>query len=115
MKKTPNPKSEDSNRLFWGFLKQIYFIQSGFKIVALIILTGYFNFMIIYMLNKIFAVLIILILCPVFSCKPKEEKNQVPIDQINIDKSTDYKYIFKDAIEKEKQKEKKNSTDPFKE
>lgn len=71
--------------------------------------------MIICILNKIFAVFIIITFFPVFSCKPKEEKNQVPIDQINIDRSNDYKYIFKDAIEKQKQEEKKNSKDPFKE
>lgn len=47
-------------------------------------------------------------------CKKKAKENKVPLDQINIDKSTNYKYIFKDVIEKEREREESGKQDPFK-
>jgi hypothetical protein len=59
----------------------------------------------------------ILIFCLILfitDCKKKVEKNQVPLEQINIDKSSNYKYILKDIIEKEKKRENAAKKDPFK-
>ena len=44
-------------------------------------------------------------------CKKKHEANKVPLDQIEADDSNDYRYIFKDEIQKQKDeaiKRKKN-------
>ncbi|MBN2402080.1 MAG: hypothetical protein JXN64_06750 [Spirochaetes bacterium] len=59
-------------------------------------------------------VLLIIMIVMLSGCKKKAKENKVPLDQINIDKSTNYKYIFKDVIEKERKREESGKQDPFK-
>lgn len=40
-------------------------------------------------------------------CKEKPEENKVDLEQINPDDSNDYQYIFREEIQKEKEREKK--------
>jgi hypothetical protein len=47
-------------------------------------------------------------------CKKKSKENQVPLEQVNIDRSSNYRYILKDVIEKEKKREEAAKKDPFK-
>ncbi|TAL36643.1 MAG: hypothetical protein EPN93_07405 [Spirochaetes bacterium] len=49
-------------------------------------------------------------------CGQKAEKNKVDIDQFEADRSNNYRYIFRDLVEKEKAEEKKEHKrqDPFK-
>jgi len=59
----------------------------------------------------------ILILCLILfitDCKKKADENKVPLEQINIDRSSNYKYILKDIIEKQKKRENAAQKDPFK-
>jgi hypothetical protein len=35
-------------------------------------------------------------------CKKKPEENKVDFDQINVDKSSNYEFIFRDIIDEEK-------------
>ncbi len=59
-------------------------------------------------------ILIFGLLLFIADCKEKAKVNQVPLEQINIDRSSNYKYIFKDVIEKEKKREDAAKKDPFK-
>ncbi len=61
--------------------------------------------------TAVLAVIIALFFHP--GCK-KSEINEVSIDQITIDRSNDYKYIFKDLIHEQKEKDLKHRKDPFK-
>ena len=63
---------------------------------------------------KIIIALIVTVFIVVPGCK-KKERNEVPLEQIEIDNSTDYKYIFKDIIEKERMEKGKMRKDNFKE
>ncbi|MFH0977134.1 MAG: hypothetical protein V1874_15235 [Spirochaetota bacterium] len=47
-------------------------------------------------------------------CKKENNKNKVPLEQLNIDKSSNYQYILKDVIEKQNKREEQNKKDPFK-
>jgi hypothetical protein len=49
-------------------------------------------------------------------CKNKPDRNQVEIDQFETDRSNNYRYIFRDLIDKEKNGERKENVrkDPFK-
>ncbi len=47
-------------------------------------------------------------------CGQKNNDNYVPLEQLNIDKSNDYKYIFKDIIEQQRIREEREKKDPFK-
>ncbi len=49
-------------------------------------------------------------------CKKKPDKNQVEIDQFEADRSNNYRYIFRDLIQKEKTDERREHVrkDPFK-
>ncbi len=52
------------------------------------------------------------------SCGENNNKNKQPMDQYNLDKSNNYKYIFKDLIKKEKrdaEKKRRRDKDFFKE
>lgn len=49
------------------------------------------------------------------ACKKQGEKNKVPLDQLNIDHTNDYKYIFKGDLEKEKKREQRYKKDIFRE
>ncbi|HNU90337.1 MAG TPA: hypothetical protein PKO25_00500 [Spirochaetota bacterium] len=46
------------------------------------------------------------------ACK-KKERNEVPLEQIEIDGSTDYRYIFRDTIDREAEESRKGKKDPF--
>jgi hypothetical protein len=62
----------------------------------------------------IVAILIIL-LCIEPGCKKKVEENQVDFDQINVDNSNDYRYIFRDRIKEEKIQNEKKRKKTFRE
>ena len=44
-----------------------------------------------------------------FSCSEKTEENRVPIDQFETDNSNDYRYIFRERIEKEDEIKRKSN------
>ncbi len=67
--------------------------------------TGRFNYAAVIFLS---ALLIISA-----SCGMDKETNQQPIDQYNLDNSNNYKYIFKDVIKKNREKEDKYKKGPF--
>ena len=46
-------------------------------------------------------------------CEKKPEKNTVDIDQLNYDNSSDYKYIFRDEVAKEKWKKNRYKKEKF--
>ena len=62
------------------------------------------------LVHKIIIVLNLIILF--ISCN-NEKKQKIPLEQMNIDKSNNYKYIFKDIIEEERRKEAKEKKDSF--
>jgi hypothetical protein len=64
-------------------------------------------------LNKFTIILMILALSIYSSCK-KKDINTSPIEQYNIDQSNDYRYIFKDDIEKEKWRKNRYKENDFK-
>ena len=46
-------------------------------------------------------------------CKEKPEQNQVDLEQINPDDSNNYEYIFREEIQKEKDREHKRRKKEF--
>ena len=52
---------------------------------------------------SIWLILLVLIIFPA-GCFTEHEENKRPIDQYNIDNSNNYKYIFKDIVDKERKK-----------
>lgn len=58
--------------------------------------------------------LVIIISCIQPGCNKKAEENQVDFDQIDVDNSNDYRYIFKDRIKEEKLQNEKNRKKTFK-
>ena len=47
-------------------------------------------------------------------CKKKHEANKVPLDQIEADDSNDYRYIFRDRIQEQEERIKKEKNNEFK-
>ena len=47
-------------------------------------------------------------------CNKNDKLNQVPIEQINIDKSNNYRYIFRESIKRDRLREQKNKKNNFK-
>jgi hypothetical protein len=45
------------------------------------------------------------------NCKNHPEKNKVPVEQYNSDNSSNYRYMFREEIKKEKEEQKKQSRD----
>lgn len=45
-------------------------------------------------------------------CK-KKERNEVPLEQIEIDRSTNYRYIFRETIDRETEESRKGKKNPF--
>ena len=66
------------------------------------------------MINYRYITLFVFIIF-IFGCGSKNEKNMRPLEQRNIDNSTNYRYIFKEILEKERSREKRYKKDPFKE
>ncbi|MCU0846531.1 MAG: hypothetical protein MUD12_01430 [Spirochaetes bacterium] len=58
--------------------------------------------------------LVFMSLLLVFGCKKKNEPNRVDMDQIDIDRSTNYRHVFKDMIEDDERNQKKYKRDTFK-
>lgn len=57
---------------------------------------------------KIFCIMLIgLVVLGFAGCKEKPEVNRVDLDQINADDSNDYRYIFREEIQKETERNKK--------
>lgn len=85
-----------------------------------IIIKGvYFMFKFIINKNRIKKAAICFVaiaLCSIFSfaCK-KKYRNYVDIEQINIDSSHNYRYIFKRVIEEERKKENRSKKNEFRE
>jgi len=57
--------------------------------------------------------LVVILFCIEPGCKKKAEENQVDLDQINVDNSNDYRYIFRDRIKEEKIQDDKNRKKTF--
>jgi len=45
-------------------------------------------------------------------CK-KKERNEVPLEQIEVDRSTNYRYLFREEIDRESEQSHKKSGKPF--
>jgi hypothetical protein len=61
---------------------------------------------------KIFRiVLAVTLLC--VACSKERPKNTVDFDQINVDDSNDYRFIFRDLIKEEKRLKQKYKPDEF--
>ncbi len=52
-------------------------------------------------------ILIALLILGFIGCKEKPEVNRVDLDQINVDDSNDYRYIFREEIQKEAERKNK--------
>ena len=52
-------------------------------------------------MKTIIIVFLVFFISNCIFCKNEVKKNKVDINQINIDQSNDYDYIFKERIEKE--------------
>lgn len=48
------------------------------------------------------------------ACGKKKEENKVLLEQLNTDKSNDYRYIFKDVIDEQRKIKERGKKDPFK-
>jgi hypothetical protein len=46
-------------------------------------------------------------------CGKKNRENYVPLEQLNADKSNNYKFILKDVISEQKKREEREKKDPF--
>jgi hypothetical protein len=65
---------------------------------------------------KVLMLLLAIILCSIEpGCKKQSEQNQVDFDQIDVDNSTDYRYIFRDKIKEEKFQNDKKKKKTFRE
>jgi hypothetical protein len=63
---------------------------------------------------KILRVMLIGLLVLGFAgCKEKPEDNKVDLEQINPDDSNDYRYIFRDEIQKDRDRENKRRKNEF--
>jgi len=67
-----------------------------------------------YSVKILIFLLVIITSCIQPGCNKKVEENQVDFDQINVDNSNDYRYIFKDRIKEEKLQNEKNRKKIFK-
>lgn len=77
------------------------------KRLIIIIKNGeYRNMSGIFYLNIIFLLLFV---TSYNACSDKKSTNMVPEEQINADKSTNYRYILREMIKKDKLREKKNN------
>lgn len=56
---------------------------------------------------KFYYISLCLLIMVIAGCSNKDKENKVSIEQLNIDNSSNYKYIFKDSIETDKKNEKK--------
>lgn len=61
------------------------------------------------LLKIIFCLMVFVFL----NCKENADKNLVPMDQLNIDNSNNYRYIFRKTIEKENWRENRYKRDEF--
>jgi len=59
--------------------------------------------------------LYMLTLLPVllYGCSEEKPKNEVEFDQINVDESNDYRFIFREKIQKEEYLKNKYKKSPF--
>ena len=59
-------------------------------------------------------IILLIILCQLFVfCSGNQEPNMVDPDQLNPDGTTNYRYIFKDLIEKQKWEKNRYKKDDF--
>lgn len=58
---------------------------------------------------------LLLLIILFIGCCNKDKKNMVPLEQIKSDNSTNYRYIFRDIIKKQRMTEERYKKDPFKE
>ena len=65
---------------------------------------------------KKFLILLLLplILFDLSSCRKKPEANKIDIDQIDTDSSINYRYLFREEIEKEAKEKRKKERSTFK-
>lgn len=70
--------------------------------------------MIITVMKALKFIIILLIIALIPVCGKKNNENKVSLEQINTDKSNDYRYIFKDIIEEQRKIKERGEKDPFK-
>jgi len=54
------------------------------------------------MIFRCFKIVVIFFIFFISGCSENEAENMVPMEQINIDDSNNYRYIFKESIDKER-------------
>ncbi len=54
-----------------------------------------------------------MVVCAGAGCKKKPAMNSVDLDQINADDSNNYRYIFRETIQEEKERDRKNDRKQF--
>jgi hypothetical protein len=59
-------------------------------------------------------VLLVVLIGVATGCKQKNEPNLVDPDQINVDDSNDYRHIFKDTIQQQEDRMKREKKNDFK-
>lgn len=62
---------------------------------------------------RVRSLFLFLIIFVSFTACDKGKKNEVPLDQFQPDGTNDYKYIFKDTIKKEREKEQGGARNDF--
>ncbi len=64
-------------------------------------------------MRMIHLALIVALIVGFHGCNEKPDVNKVELDQINADDSNDYRYIFREEIEKDRDRENKQRKKEF--
>ena len=68
-----------------------------------------------FVMKHLLKLLIFLMIVASLNCTENADKNMVPMDQLNIDNSNNYRFIFRETIEKEHWRADRYKKDEFRE
>ncbi len=66
-------------------------------------------------MKRLLKLFIFLMIVASLHCTEKADKNMVPMDQLNIDSSNNYRFIFRETIKKEHWRANRYKKDEFRE
>jgi hypothetical protein len=66
-------------------------------------------------MKRLLRLLVFFMIVASLNCSEETDKNMVPIDQLNIDNSNNYRFIFRETIEKENWRANRYKKDEFQE
>jgi hypothetical protein len=66
-----------------------------------------------YAVKSLIVIMLIMVFCAAPGCTKKPEVNSVDLEQIDIDDSNDYRYIFRDTIQEQEERNKKYKKKEF--